>query len=391
MSYFFLSDPQSNPLSGISGKGVDLLAETFFADLKTAVKRKASAAVESAVGVFDRDIMLKSSDWKTISKALSGAQAFIPLYSDRYLSDPIPQRELACFRERVVRAVGRESAERRVVSVLWTPMARESYPAGLRRALEPSTTNPEYAHKGLRALLFDGSKEAYAAVVGQLANRVVQLAEQDPIVTFEQPDAGDIGEPPREPRVRRPLSAFTLEVAAPTVAGSSAAGGGGVYGVTATQWCPFPGQERPLACHAEEVIRRFDFDPRIREAGEWEDPAARRPGIILIDPAYIAQQTGRDTLRAIVSQLPGWVLPLLVIPDDDPRTVELAAEVRRMLSEIDASPTEWARRGRLGAKSPEHYAALVPRLVAEAERQYLRYHAGRGSHGLPGPAAASAS
>ena len=81
----------------------------------------------------------------------------------------------------------------------------------------------------------------------------------------------------------------------------------------------FPGQERPLAEYARQLIGRFDFEVRVDDFGAEADPAARRPGIIMIDPAFIAEGAGRAALRAIADTLPRWVLPLVVVaPDDEP-------------------------------------------------------------------------
>jgi hypothetical protein len=40
-------------------------------------------------------------------------------------------------------------------------------------------------------------------------------------------------------------------------------------------------------------------------------------------------------------------------------------------------PTESARRGAAGVESLDEFVSLIPILVAEAERQYLRYRTGR--------------
>ena len=46
-----------------------------------------------------------------------------------------------------------------------------------------------------------------------------------------------------------PLATFSIEVAA----------------LTAAKWCPFPGQEFPLADCARQIIERFDFSAHVSE------------------------------------------------------------------------------------------------------------------------------
>jgi hypothetical protein len=158
-----------------------------------------------------------------------------------------------------------------------------------------------------------------------------------------------------------PLATFSIEVAAPKAA----------------KWCPFPGQELPLAEYAREIVERFDFDARVSEVNAEAGAARRRPGIIVIDPEFIADESMRAVLGSVAGQLPRWVLPLVIVDSPgDPRIRELAAKVRTVLNAGDL-PTESARRGAAGAESLAEFVSLVSVLVAEAERQYLRHSTGR--------------
>lgn len=169
---------------------------------------------------------------------------------------------------------------------------------------------------------------------------------------------------------------FDIEVAAPTAANVPEGRDIADYGEIAEKWRPFPGQELSLAEYARQVAERLDFDVRVGAVRVAEDAAGRRPGIVLIDPALAADENGRVTLRS-VAEIPRWVLPLLILsPSRDQRTRELAAKVRAILN-ADELPTESARRGAAGVESLGEFVSIIPVLVAEAERQYLRYRKGR--------------
>ena len=171
-----------------------------------------------------------------------------------------------------------------------------------------------------------------------------------------------------------PLSVFTVETAAPTirtvVAGHDRQG----YGERSTDWRPFPHQALSLAECASQVVEGLDFKAEISEISTARDPRTRKPGIILIDPWFIADENGRDVLESVVENLPRWVMPLLVLDrPDDTRMQELAAQVREILDAADALPTYPSQRGAKGVKSLDSFVSIMCVLVAAAERQYLEH------------------
>lgn len=173
-----------------------------------------------------------------------------------------------------------------------------------------------------------------------------------------------------------PLASFDIEIAAPTVATVPAGRCSDPYGETALLWRPFPGQELPIADYARRITEQFDFAAKVSEAGIRQDTVRRRPGIIIIDSAYAATETGRAVLASLRG-LPRWVLPLLVsVRPEDPLARQLARHVRALIGEEEL-PTQAARRGARGVGSFDEFASLAPVLVAEAERQYLRFGGGR--------------
>jgi FxsC-like protein len=374
--YFFLSYARVDPLAGNPEEDPNLPVDTFFADLSAAVRRHARAD-DDEVGFYDQEIP-RGSDWKQFTtRALSAAQVFVPLYSVAYLASSWPGRELACFNKRVEVAGGQDPV-RRLVPVLWAPLAGTGgkYPPGLRKALE-SVTEPDYADNGLCALLrLKPYHDLYQEVVDRMGAQIVEIAERDPIEPVEPDKVGDIEKAPSAfPAVARPLPVFFIQVAAPTAASASQSRDLRAYGNSSADWRPFVGQELSLAEYARQVTEHFDFDVRVTDIGLVGDRAAGRPGIIVIDPEFIADGPGRAALAAVAAGLPRWVLPVVVVDRPrDARTRALAQGVFDILTKAGALPTESARQAAGGVDSLDAFVSIVPVLVAEAGKQYLRHH-----------------
>ena len=379
--YFVLSYAHSDPLAGVLTANPDELVGEFFGDLADAVGRLAALAPGISPGFYDQEIPL-GSDWKeSFSRALGTAQVFVPLYSAAYIGKTRPGQEWACFRRRVELA-GLGDPKLRFVPVLWTPLSQAQRPVGLAEAMALGVGQRDYTENGLWALLKIGSpfRDAYRAVVNIVARRIVELAEESPIMPSEVPDIDDMTSPFA---TEQPLSVFVIETAAPTLSTVLPERDSGGYGQTGSDWRPFHQQELPLAEYAELVARRLDFKPEVRDIERVSDPRTRRPGIILIDPWFVADDAGRMTLESAVENLPRWVLPLVILDrHGDASTQKLADQVLEILNDAGALPTDSSRRAARGVSSLDEFVSTVRVLVAEAERQYLRY---RGRNHQSGP------
>ncbi len=373
-TYFFLSYCRSAPLPGSSQESPDHLVDRFFSDLSEAVQDRASHAAVAVAGFFDQRLPPGSNLKRVITQSLSAAQVLVPLYSVGYLTNSWSGREFACFRQ--LKAAGRVNPVQRLAPVLWAPLAGVGDPPGLREALE-FVAEPEYAANGLRHLLKNRAyHDLYAAVVSRLATRIVDIAESNPIDAVAPSHLPDIEKVRSEFSPGAPLASFSIEIAAPTAATVPEGRSPDPYGETAQSWRPFPGQELPLAEYAKQITERFDFDARVSELRTTKDTVRQRPGIIVIDPAFAATDGGRAALASLAG-CPRWVLPLLVTGEPrDPSSRKLADQVRDLLRE-DQLPTQSARRGARGVESLDEFVSLVPVLVAEAERQYLRHRSRR--------------
>jgi hypothetical protein len=241
--YFFLSYARSDPLAGNPEENPEKPVETFFADLTDAVRRHAAGGGENVSGFYDQKIPV-GSDWKQfITKALSAAQVFVPLYSVGYLTNSWPGRELACFKKRV-EVAGRRNPLHRLVPVLWAPLAGVPYPPELRAALDSGATEPDYADNGLRALQkLRSYHHLYQAVVDRMGAQIVEIAERDPIEPVEPATVGDIEKAPSAFPADRRLPVFNIEVAVPAAAGAAPDRDPQAYGEAPEEWRPFSGQK----------------------------------------------------------------------------------------------------------------------------------------------------
>jgi FxsC-like protein len=375
LPYFFLSYAHSGSFAESPQGDPDESVREFFDDLVAEVRQQASSRSEFLPGFYDREIPV-GSDWKeSLSYALSGAQVLVPLYSADYVTRSWPGKEWACFRGRLLRA-GLAHPDRRFVPVLWTPLPHAREPEGLQEALDLIANEPDYTDYGLRALQRIGLyHDSYQAVVNALAKRIVTLAENSPIRPSEVPDIDEMTSP-FSPEAR--LAVFSIETAAPTASTVAAGHDPRGYGETSADWRPFPEQKLSLGAYAGQVVERLDFEPEVGGITTAKDARARRPGIIVIDPWFIADENGRMLLESAVKDLPRWVLPVLVLDKpDDASTQKLADQVRKILSTAGALHTNSSRRGANGVSSLDAFVSIVRVLVTEAERQYLRYRSGR--------------
>lgn len=180
--------------------------------------------------------------------------------------------------------------------------------------------------------------------------------------------------PTPQPRLR----VFAIEIAGLTAGMVPAGHDPRGYGEASADWRPFTGQRVSLAQHVRQIAERRSFKAEVSGIKSVRDPGRRRPGIILIDPWFIADEAGRSALQSAVHGLPRWVLPLAVLgPPDDLRTRELAGQVLDILAAAGALQTDSACRAAQGVSSLDAFVSIIPGLVNKAEQQYLRYRRGR--------------
>jgi FxsC-like protein len=229
------------------------------------------------------------------------------------------------------------------------------------------------------------SKTALRTYYGARDRRAPGNQEADlPIRPYEVQDIDEMTSP-LSPDFR--LAVFDIQTAAPTTSTVAEGHDPSGYGDDSADWRPFPHQEHPLAEYARQIAERLDFKAEVSGITPVRDKSARRPGIIVIDPWFVADDDGRLALESAVDEIPRWVLPLLVVDQPgDPRTQKLAGQVRDILAAAGALQTDSSRRAAEGVHSLTEFVSTVRVLVAEAEKQYLRYRSGRHQGGqVPSP------
>jgi FxsC-like protein len=379
-SYFFLSYAHFPPLAGTLVEGMadppDEWVRMFFRDLTEAVKLSASSP-PSAPGFFDEEIPV-GSDWKAeLSQALGTAQVFVPLFSPDYLTKSWPGREWACF-ERRMKSAGISDPLHRFAPVLWVPLPANQRPEGLQEALDlaPDVASSAYRENGLRALLaLTPYRRWYEMIVRRLADRVVELAEQTPT----EPSAVDIDQVESKFSNDANLAAFVIVVAAPTAPDLPEGSDSMAYSPAVQAWRPFDQQQLSLSEYAQVIAEQLGFAVKVIGIEKAMDGFGE-PGVILIDPRYLADAEGLNMFRRFARRLQSWMLPVMVT---DPYAENWARQVRIALEGSKISESEPARRGLEGVTSLREFVNLMPFLVAQAEREYIR-------HGLIQPSVARA-
>lgn len=368
--YFFLSYAHSPPLAGTAQADPDRWVRTFFHDLADAVSEHADNGRPDP-GFFDKEISL-SEGWKTsIKRGLSLAEVFVPLLSPGYYTRSWPGKEWTSFDQRLARTgLDETEREQRFEPVLWIPLPGAPDWPGLSKALALGADEPAYAENGLRTLLrLAPYRASYERIVDRLAKRIVVMATSRPLAPSEVPSFDDVS----SPFLPMPEAAvFGVYVASPNLAELPPDRDPAGYGQHALDWRAFPSeQELPLAEYAEQVAEQLDFTVAAHDAQQpvGEDSS---PGIVLVDPWVAANPASLGVLRQFAKSMPSWILPMLVLGSaTDPRANELADRVRAIFSgsAAHAEPVSLAING---VKSLKDFVSLMPDLVTEAQRRYLR-------------------
>jgi FxsC-like protein len=390
-TYFFLSYAHTAPLDGEERAPVDSWVSKLFDDLSEAVRAVAPGRPSGRVGFFD-GVLKAGEDWKArIARELGAAEVFVPLCSPSYFAMSWPGREWSCFASRLV-ARPADEADRHIVPVLWTPLSRgQRTPGGIDpRRLAPQ--RPEYVENGLRALkMLTMYRDSYRAVVDGLAREIVRAARESPLRPAAVPPLDTF---PSAFQSEDSVADFVVAVAAPTAGTAPRGRDGRAYGAVSTDWRPFGDRERlRLAEHAVTAAERLDFSTVALGAAEAARIGPSTPAVVLIDP-WIAEP-GSDGAqlaalrRLFVAQRRQWTLPLVVLDSADPQSGEdrerLLEDLRRVLDSAGALTTEAARRGARGVTSIEEFATVMPVMVTEAERQYIKHSSDFRRAGAPGP------
>jgi hypothetical protein len=372
-SYFYLSYAHALPLEGQEKAGPDRWVRRFFGDLSRAVEAKATPPPRPEPGFIDQEIPI-GVDWKAaLLDGLGGAQVLVPLYSPGYFNQSWSGREWACFADRM-KTAGLADPLQRIVPVLWVPLPRGLNPPGYQAALDLGAQEPAYRENGMQALLRLGLyRDAYQTVLAQLAVRVVQTAQRHP-VRLSAPKNIESMESPFIPDSASAVLWIAVVAATDHQQAEglrSAAEPPPRYGSRSVDWRPYPSKQAlPLSAYAAWHAEQLDFAALV--TGLEDRPKVHNgPCVALIDPRVVADPPARDHLRMTLRDMPKWVLPLLVLDELGGSSLTgLAESARELLSAaVEDLPVSAIHH----TTSFKEFLDVVPALIAEAERRYIRY------------------
>ncbi|GLY00194.1 MULTISPECIES: TIR-like protein FxsC [Actinoplanes] len=351
---FFLSYAHSVPLSDRRGTDdTDIWVRRCFDDLKREVTAL-TGAPSADTGFVDYQAG-PGADWKAmLDEQLGRADVFVPLYSPGYFNKSWPQQERAAFLDRVERAFPGEPerGQEHIVPVLWIPLlgpGATPVPRDLARAVSLGTAIPEYAENGLRALLMLTSYATqYHRILVRLARRIVEVAEASVLPPGHSVSIGDI--PRLEPAPG--TTPFVVGVLGP-----------------AGPWKPFgKALDLPIAEYAANVAERLGLPAQIAERPADLKAMDTAPAVLLVD-----HRVSQGRLATLRGRIHPWVRPVVVGDRAD-----RAGPVVHLLKELGATRVK-------SAHDVTQFAQMMPSVVSEARRQYLRQASVQALDGYPRP------
>jgi hypothetical protein len=268
-------------------------------------------------------------------------------------------REQEVFRARL-RVAGAVDPEQHIVPVLWTPVETWDQPPEAMQPLTIGAEEEDYQENGMRVLCLIASyRSVYERVLGELADRIVEVAEHSPLGPSKAPDLDTVlsAEPSAVTFLVAMLSA---EVTAPVPPGPQ------------PWWRAFPGRRiPPVAERAGNVAERLGLKVQVGEYTDVSRLFDETPGVVIIDPWMVGEP---EQLGTRFSALPPWIVPVVLDErQDSPGTLGPADQGSPAAAAV-ADELSRVRRGASVSRvqTMEQLDDVMPTLVARARRTYLR-------------------
>lgn len=368
--YFLLSYAHTPPLPDQLDGELDQWVTRFFRDLSGLVTEKADLRSGIAGGFHDLDVPIEADRQAAFNEAMETAEVFVPLCSPAYFARNRTGREWACYQERLLQG-GVSDPASRFLPVLWIPLPGSQERPELERALELGENSPAYRDLGLQGLArLQQYHTEYESITERLADRIVELAEESPVGPSSAPALDQVAgafDPDQD------SLSFSVAVAAPASDDLPPGAPRTAYGKDGTAWRAYEEHPLPLASYARDQAEMLDFSVTVSAVEAVPPSLGERPGVVLIDPWFVAHDDGSTRLRALLSGLPEWVLPVVVRDTpEDPRKAPLVAEVLDIVYSTGVNRRGPARAAVDNVTSLEAFVALMPFVVGEAERRYFR-------------------
>lgn len=386
---FFLSYAHS--AQDERGGDPDIWIAELYRDLCGHVRPLADLPRGASAGFMDRELR-QGHEWPDrLAGALATCRVFVPLYSKRYFKSEHCGKEWFAYNMRRINHKAKSAHPvETIVPALWIPLHDGILPEAASSVQYNSASFSElYAEHGFYGIMkVKRWRDVYEEVVYLLAQQIVAAAEASPPV---------------------PASMVPYESLSPAFGGTGAAGPGdkplritvvapnrdelpdgrdaACYGGDFHAWNPYRGDSvRPLAVHAAELARGMSYTPQVGDLFRHEARLVGReppsgPEVLLIDPWAALLPDCRDILRRLDSIDTPWAQVIVVWNQKD---TQMRAERDRLREALNAVLPRKLKEGRAthvfavrGVPSLEEFGLVLPPVIAEAGRHYLRIASAR--------------
>ena len=333
---------------------------------------------------MDRELR-QGHEWPDrLISALATCRVFVPLYSRRYFKSENCGKEWFAFNmRRINQRTKSASPVETIIPALWSPLPDGKLPEAVSSVQHNFGFNQEYADHGfygiMKVKLWRGVYEEAAL---RLAEEIVHAAESAPAMPGRRmpyqelsPAFGDVPAGPGD----KPL---WITVAAPSRLELPAGRDETCYGNDSRAWNPYCGDAaRPLAEHAADLARGLSYTPSVGDLfqhsavlGGRERPSG--PGVLLVDPWAALLPDCREILQQLDATDSPWTQVVVVWSEKD---AQMRTEQARLVEALGSALPNKLREGRAthvfavrGVPSVEEMGLVLPLVIAEASRYYLR-------------------
>lgn len=382
---FFLSYAHS-PRGDRGHQDPDLWVGKLYDDLCEIVKELAGLRSGEKAGFMDRELR-QGHEWSDrLAIALATCHVFVPLYSHRYFRSEQCGKEWFAFnRRRLNHKAKNANPVETIVPALWIPFPDGMLPEAATSVQYNSVDFGElYAEHGFFGIMkVSRWREAYEEAVYLLARQIVTAATASPIrpgdrVPYESLHSA-FGGTARTGPGDKPLR---ITVVAPSKEELPDDRDASYYGTDILAWNPY-GEDsvRPLADHAAELARSLSYTPEVGDLFRHEARLVGReppsgPEVLLIDPWAAMLPECREILQQLDSMDNPWVQVIVMWNQKD---AQMRTERERVKEALDSVLPRKLREGRAtsasavrGVPTLEEFSMVLPQVIAEAGRHYLR-------------------
>lgn len=381
--YFFLS--YAHGLRNVSGNPSepDVWVKLLFSDLCNQINSLTAVPRDCTAGFMDREL-LPGHDWSAgLARSLATCRVFVPLYSRRYFESETCGKEWSAFAQRM--SERDPAAPPAIIPAVWVPVEEERRPPVARSVPCDYADVRSYQERGCYGIIkLSRYRADYEKVVGRLASRIVDVAENSPVprgpVVDYSPLESAFGMTAAEMPGGQPLR---ITIVAPSADELPGGRGNYHYGAAACDWHPYkPQSSRALADYVSDLARALGYRPRVgdlrRHSAELlSGRAPSAPEVLFVDAWAMRQDDCRRQLMRLDAMDKPWVQVVVPWNRSDMESTLAEAELRdaleaalhRKLAQGRATSTLAVR----GVPTLEDLNRVLPTVISKAVQQYHRH------------------